>query len=352
MRELGAALAAETARQPARRERQAASIDVDIPSIPETVVWGHLPTDRPAIATLSPGQRARVQTVSHQGMVDGRHPYDFFADHGIERDAVLDDVVAIYEQVARPPDAAGHVLTGPIDVEGARPGDAVEVRIVTADLRVPYGVNRGVPGTGILPDLLDAVDERLLVLDPETGRYPFAPGISLPCAPFPGIVAVTPPADAGFVSSRPPGRWGGNLDVKALTPGARLILPVLRSGAGLYLGDPHGAQGDGEVNGTAIEQSSAYTIEVAVHPGLAPGAPVLVTDDRVTCLGIDVDLDLAVEQAVRNLVALLVGWTGTLAPADAYALCSLAGDVGVAEVVNHTQVATASVPLALLGGEL
>lgn len=347
MHRLGAFLAAE---RPWQVDPKGGSFDVEVASSPDTVVWGHLPTARAPVASLAAGQRVRVHTVSHQGMVNGRHPHTFFADHGIAPEAVLDDVVAIYEQVERPEGAAGHVLTGPIDVEGARPGDALEIRIVAADLRVPYGVNRGAPGAGVLPDLLDDVAERLLVLDRGTGRYPFAPGISLPSAPFPGIVAVTPPADAGFVSSRPPGRWGGNLDLKGLTPGAQLFLPVLQAGAGLYLGDPHGAQGDGEVNGTAIEQSSSYTIEVRLHPGLAPTWPIVLTEHLITCTGIDVDLDRAVEDAVRALVDLVVGWTGTLSPGDAYALCSLAADVGVAEAVNHTRVATASLPTSMLQG--
>ncbi len=342
---LGASLRHETPWRPPPGPHH---VDVEVASRPRTVVWGHLPTERAPVASVAPRQRARVHTVSHQGMVNGRHPHAFFRDHGVPPEEVLADVVDIYERVERPEGAAGHVLTGPIDVEAARPGDALEIRLIAAELRVPYGVNRGAPGAGVLPDLLDEVNERLLVLDPDTDDYPFTGGLHLPSAPFPGIVAVAPPPEAGFVSSRPPGRWGGNLDLKRLTAGARLFLPVLQPGAGLYLGDPHGTQGDGEVNGTAIEQSSSYTLEVVLHPGLAPTWPVVLTPDRILCTGIATDLDRAVEHAVRALVELLVGWTEALSPADAYALCSLAGDVGVAEVVNQTCVATASFPLSIL----
>lgn len=323
--------------------------DIHVPSRPATVVWGHLPVERPSVATVEPGTRFRVDTVSHQGMVNGEHPTTFFTGYGITPDAVLDDVIAIYEQVERPEDASGHVLTGPIEVADAQVGDAIEVRLHGAELRVPYGVNRGAPGAGVLPDLLDAVSTRVLHLDVARGRFPFGAGLSVPAAPFPGIVAVTPPADAGFVPSRPPGRFGGNLDIKALTTGASLFLPVLRPGAGLYLGDPHSAQGDGEVNGTAIEHSSSYDLEVVVHRDSAPPFPLVRTAERVTTTGIDVDLHTALEQAVRGMIELLVGWSdGELSPAAAYALCSLAADTGIAEAVNHTAVATVSLPLGRL----
>jgi acetamidase/formamidase len=123
---------------------------------------------------------------------------------------------------------------------------------------------------------------------------------------------------------------------------------VFRPGAGLYLGDPHGAQGDGEVNGTAIEQSCTFTIEVVVHPGVAPTWPVALTSDRIICTGIDGDLRRALEAAVQALVEFVVGWTGeTLTAPDAYALCSLAADIGIAEAVNGEHVVYAALPTSV-----
>jgi acetamidase/formamidase len=327
-------------------DTQDTAVDLHVASRPGSVVWGHLPTDLPSVGTVASGAVVRIDTVSHQGLHTDVHPIEFFGALGISADEVLDDVVDVFEQVPRPDGASSHVLTGPLWVEGAEPGDAIEVRLLAADLRVDYGINNARPGAGVLPGLLDEPSVRLLRA--EQGRYRFASGVSVPVTPFPGIVAVAPPRGSGFVSARPPDRWGGNLDVKDLTAGSRLFLPVFAAGAQLFVGDPHGAQGDGEVDGTAVEHSSSYTLEVVHHPGLALDAPVVDTPTHVVALGIDTDLGVALESALGRAIALMVGLGGgELDAGDAYALCSLAADVAVAEAVNHTAVVVVRIPRAI-----
>jgi acetamidase/formamidase len=328
---------------------EATTPSVHVPARPGTVVRGQIPTDLPPAVTIASGDVVRVDTVSHQGIGDDVHPVDFFGVFGIPADEVLDDVVDVYEQVPRPGGASAHVLTGPIHVDGAVVGDTVEIRMLAADLRVPYGVNHASPGGGVLPDLLERPQVR--VLHAVDGHYRFAPGISIPVAAFPGIVAVAPPKGDEPVSARPPGPWGGNIDLKDLTVGARLFLPVFAAGAQIFVGDPHGAQGDGEVDGTAVEHSSAYTLGIVRHPGLAIDAPVAATSRHVIALGIDERLDRALEQALRRALELIVGMTGgALDAADAYALCSLAADVAVAEAVNHTSTVAVRIPRSIFTG--
>lgn len=319
--------------------------DVHVGSRPETVVWGHVPTGGQRVATVAPGTLVRVDTVSHQGMTTADEPRRFFARHGIAPGRVLADVVDIHASVARPAGADSHVLTGPIEVRGARAGDALEVRIHAADLRVAYGINHSGPGIGVLPELLAAPVTRLLRVDPATDELDLGADIRLPVRPFPGVVAVQPPPTADMVGSRKPGRWGGNLDIRSLTAGARLVLPVFQDGAGVFVGDPHAVQGAGEVNGTAVEHSSSYTLEFIVHEGLAPRWPLVSTASHVTAIGIDDDLATALAVAVSGLVDVAVGLgDGRLDEVGAYTLCSLAAELEVAEAVNVASVVCASLP--------
>jgi acetamidase/formamidase len=175
-------------------------------------------------------------------------------------------------------------------------------------------------------------------------------GISVPVAPFPGFIATAPPIDPGVVCSRLPSWWGGNLDLKWLTAGSSVFLPVSRPGAMVYLGDPHAAQGHGEVNGTAVEQSASFRLEARIHRGLAPRAPIVLTPSAVVCTGIAADTRSAMQIALMSAIELAVGWTdGELDTAAAYALCSIAADAGVAEVVNGADVAFVSLPLEVIG---
>jgi acetamidase/formamidase len=151
-------------------------------------------------------------------------------------------------------------LTGPIYIDGAEPGDLLEVRVLRIEHRVPYGVNFSGKGVGVLPELLPGPAPKIIKFDLDRKVALFSDDIELPLGPFMGIMAVAPPERLGVVSSRPPSHWGGNLDFERLVAGSTLYLPVFNKGAQFYTGDAHAAQGDGEVNGTAIEASQTPTI--------------------------------------------------------------------------------------------
>ena len=159
------------------------------------------------------------------------------------------------------------MLTGPVHVEGARPGDMLEVRILDVEIRVPYGVNATGPGRGAATDLLQEAADKIIQLDLQRNVALFSPGVEVPLAPFMGIVAVAPPPELKRVSTKPPGAFGGNLDFKHLVAGSTLYLPVFNDGALFYTGDGHACQGDGEVDGTAIEISLTPTVQLIVHKG-------------------------------------------------------------------------------------
>ncbi len=317
--------------------------------VPGNVSWGLIPAGAPPALTIASGQSVRIDTVSQQGLTAGIDPVAFFGEAGIAADNVLDDVKAIYAHVKREPGAGSHVLTGPIYVDGARPGDMLEVRILDVDFRVDYGTNNSGPGVGAGPQLLSAIARHIIRIDRARGVALFSDRIELPLAPFMGIMAVAPPTDVAPANTRPPGAFGGNMDLKVLTRGATLYLPVFQDGAQFWTGDGHGLQGDGEVNGTAIEISLAPTLQFIVHAGGARDLPWPRAEDR-TChyvTGMDVDLDLAARIAVKHAVAFLAA-RANLSTAQAYALASLAVDFRIAENVNHVKVVYGAIPKRVL----
>jgi acetamidase/formamidase len=238
-----------------------------------------------------------------------------------------------------------HVLTGPVHVEGAQAGDMLEVRILDIAFRVPYGVNASGRGSGVLPELLNTAVLRTIGLDLERGVALFAEDIEVPLAPFMGIMAVAPPPDVGRASTKPPGAWGGNMDLKQLTAGATLYLPVFNPGALFYTGDGHAMQGDGEVNGTAIEISLTPTLQFIVHKGAGRRMNWPRAEDATHyfLMGMDADLDTALKHAVQETVDFLRERAG-LSAADAYALASLSVDFRVGEAVNNIKMVYGMIP--------
>src|SRR5258706_1296907 len=225
------------------------SHDAHVRSTPDSVVWGHLPAGRPPVLTIRSGQTVKIDTVSHQGLLSGMDPVKFFGAAGIPENEVLRDAIDIYAKAPRPKDAGAHVLTGPIFVEGAEPGDMLEVRMLDFEFRVPYGVNNSNKGGGVLPDLHAKPYPKIIRFDLKRRVALFAPGIEVPLVPFMGIMAVLPPDP--LANTRPPGTYGGNMDFNRLTVGASLYLPVHQRGALFYTGDSHPGHGDGETKRTA-----------------------------------------------------------------------------------------------------
>ena len=183
----------------------------------------------------------------------------------------------------------------------------------------------------------------------------FSDDIQVPLAPFMGVMAVAPENPtvgqpgvtvAGVQASRPPGPFGGNLDVKDLAAGSTLYLPVFHPGARFYAGDPHSVQGDGEVSGTAIEQSLSGDFRFVLHKGRNIDGPRAENATHHILMGIDLDLDRALRKAVVATVDFLVQEHG-LTRSQAFSLASIAVDFRVAEAVDLTQVVTAFVPKAV-----
>jgi acetamidase/formamidase len=322
--------------------------DASLRSTPDTVIWGYFAADAPPVLRIRSGQTVRIDTVSHSGMNTADDPVTFFGRGGIAPDQVLADVIDIYHKVPHPKGASAHVLTGPIYVEGAAPGDMLEVRILALEHRVPYGVNNSNHGIGVLPDLLPGPAAKIIKLDLTRNVALFSDQLEVPLHPFMGIMAVAPPRDLGLVSSRPPSHWGGNMDFNKLGVGATLYLPVFNNGALFFTGDSHAVQGDGEIDGTAIEASLTATLQFVVHKGAGTAMrwPRAEDANAYYAMGLDLDLNKALHEAAQETVTFLRDQKG-LSAADAYALASVGVDFHVGEAVDAVQMVYGMIPKRL-----
>ena len=368
--------------------------DHHLRSTPEALHWGGFPIGLRPAAVMGSGETIRVDTLSHQGFTNPEiHPHDYFGAFGVAPEEILSDGVAFWEtlpeRVATGRRYGGHVLTGPIHVEGAEPGDTIAIDILDIDTRVPYGFNNTGPTTGVMAtfhpgwregdDTLDIPAD--VPADLPAGVWPdvrthlyrigdhrgeevvhFADDIMIPTQKFMGIMAVASPAGefignteaegppaTGVQSSTPPGRFGGNMDVRDLDVGTTLYLPVFQPGAQVFLGDPHSCQGDGEVSGTAVEHSLAGTFRITLVKGVETELPWAETEDHWIMMGIHWDLDRAMRIAVEKTVDFLVTTQGLTVP-KAYSFTSIAVDYHNAEVVDRTQVVTGYIPKSVFGG--
>ena len=357
---------------------------------PHTSRWGWWP-DRAAepVMAVDDGAVITVDTLSHEGIMEdqGRDPVRFFAAHGVERSAVLDDAVTMAAEADHRYRIDGaHVVTGPVEVRGAEPGDLLRVEVLGLAMRVPYGVTSNRHGLGALPGEMPDGSEppesvahsaghgtvsvftsvegsgaetaAVLRYRPEgEGARGRAREIRYPVAPFLGMMGVAPAAD-GPVPSRPPGRHGGNLDVKWLTAGSTLYVPVQVPGAMFAAGDPHFAQGNGEVALTALEGSLRADLRLSVLR--APDArravglihnPFAETDEHWIPIGLHADLDEAMRAAVREALRFCrtrLGLPGHIA----YAYLSAAADFEVTQVVNDVKGVHCCIPKRDFPGEL
>ncbi|WP_028642717.1 acetamidase/formamidase family protein [Nocardioides sp. URHA0020] len=322
-----------------------------LPSTADHVLWGRLPcaSDDPVL-TVEPGTEITFDTVSHEGILEdqGRDPKAFFGQYDVV--GVLDDAIEI--AAGEVPHTFGvdgpHVVSRPVRVEGARPGDLLAITVLETLPRVPYGVISNRHGKGALPGEYPrdgAVFSAFADLDDAGthGRLPLTVGgpaqVAFPLAPFLGIMGVAVAGDAR-PHSVPPGAHGGNIDINLLTVGSTLYLPVQVDGALVYVGDPHFAQGDGEVSLTAMEASLRATLRLDVVPhedavrrfGELAG-PLAETAEHLVPTGMDEDLDRAVQDCVRAAIALLESRYG-MEPRLAYAYLSAATDFNISQVVD------------------
>jgi acetamidase/formamidase len=225
----------------------------------------------------------------------------------------------------------GHILTGPIYVEGAQPGDVLEVNVLSIDLPLDYGYNGC---NGFLPENCDkALPAKIIPLDRKKMTAEFLPGIVIPLRPFFGSMGVAPAADAGRVSSNPPGRHAGNLDNRELAAGSTLYIPVFVPGALFVVGDGHAAQGDGEVDQTAIETSLRGRLRLTVRKDMKLAWPRAETPTDYISMATDPDLTIATRGAIQEMIDFLVA-EKHLTQHQAYQLLSIAGNVAVTQLVD------------------
>jgi acetamidase/formamidase len=302
----------------------------EVQASPKTVAWGHYDaTDKPVL-TVKSGDTVVIHTLltnSPAGLEKA----------GVAPADVEPELRAVYDGV--PPAArgpGGHILTGPVAIEGAEPGDTLEVRILRIDLAIPYAYNGFRYGAGFLTDDFPYARVKIVPLDARRMVGTFGPGIEVPLAPFFGSMGVAPPPAFGRYDSAPPTIIGGNMDDKALVAGTTLYLPVHAAGALFQVGDGHAAQGNGEVDITALETSLVGRFQFILHKGKLAPYPRAETPDAYIAMGFDDDLSNATRKAVRNMIDFLVSARG-MTRDDAYMLVSVAGDVEITELVDRNK---------------
>jgi acetamidase/formamidase len=332
---------------------------------PETCLWGRLPGRGHApVLRVASGDTVTIDTLSHEGILEdqGRDPVAFLARYGVPVDGVLTDSRDLAgSDVVHDYDHDGpHVVTGPIAVDGAEPGDVLRVDVLDLLTRAPYGFISSRHGRGALPGEFpetapdpgpggvareyNSVFHFTEVVEDggrSHGVLPFGDGKAarFPLAPFLGIMGVAPDT-AEPVNSIPPASHGGNLDINELRLGSTLYLPIQVPGAGFYAGDPHYAQGDGEVALTALEAPLRATVRLSVVPAArartllgAIGEPFGETATHWLPIGLHEDLNEAMRRAVRAAVDFLALTRG-MPRATALAYLSAAADFEVSQVVD------------------
>lgn len=293
-------------------------------SSPETCHWGYFDAQLKPVVTIASGDEVTIETVSGgPEVVPDRSKFH-----------VPPELLDIHAKCERK--LQGHILTGPVAVAGAEPGDVLEVDIIAVQLRQDWGWNLIRPLAGTLPDDFEETRILNIPLDRErmVGRMPW--GLDLPLKPFFGVMGVAPPPAWGPITSLIPRAMGGNLDNKELGAGAKLYLPVFVPGALFSCGDGHGVQGDGEVCVTAIETALTGRFRLTLRKDLRFNYPRAETADHYITMAMDPDLDQCAVRALRDMIVLL-GEKRNLSREDAYTLCSLAADLRVTQTVNGSK---------------
>ena len=299
---------------------------------PATVVWGRYDAAAKPVLHVASGDTVVVRTLitSSPERLQGA---------GVAPSDVEPALREIYAKVTDK-GPGGHILTGPIFVDGAEPGDTLEVQIVKVDLAIPYAYNAFGVNRGFLPEDFDHARMRIIPLDARTNLAHFADGIEVPLFPFFGSIGVAPAL--GRLDSAPPGVHAGNLDNKELVAGATLYIPVAVPGALLEVGDGHAGQGNGEVDITALETSLVGTFKLVVRKDLRLTWPRAETPTHFITMGMDKDLVTATKMAVRQAIDFLVA--RGLPRDDAYMLVSVACDVDVTQLVDGNVGAHVMIP--------
>jgi acetamidase/formamidase len=292
---------------------------------PSTVAYGYYWSEAQPVLHIASGDIIDVDTMLTNTPEGLRRA-------GVAEERIQASLRAVVEQVTgerRGP--GGHILTGPVYVEGAQPGDVLEVNVLSIDLPLDYGYNGC---NGFLPENCDkSLPAKIVPLDRKKMTAEFLPGIVIALRPFFGSMGVAPAADAGRVSSNPPGRHAGNLDNRELVAGSTLFIPVFAPGALFEVGDGHAAQGDGEVDQTAIETSLRGRLRLTVRKDMKLVWPRAETSTDYISMATDPDLTIATKTAIGEMIDFLVA-EKHLTRHQAYQLVSVAGTVAVTQLVD------------------
>lgn len=340
--------------------------EVYVESTPDDVLWGYLPNrETAAVARAADGSTVTFDTVSHEGLLEdqGRDPVAWFGERGVAENGVLRDAIAIAASGrAHDFNEGPHIVTGPVRIDGAMPGEILKIDVLALEVRAPYGVISNRHGFGCLagefpetttrspdasverPELYGSFHQFVPVV--QTGRGPVGViacggqrAARFPLAPFLGVMGVASDTSEP-VPSVPPGPHGGNIDVNLLQVGSSLYLPIQVEGAMFYVGDPHYAQGDGEVALTAFEAPLRATLRLSVlgkddARGLVGkiDRPFVETPTHWVPMGLDPDLDEAARAATRAAVAFLES-RFAMERGSALAYLSAAADLEISQVVD------------------
>jgi acetamidase/formamidase len=319
----------------------AGAAELTLMPAPATVHWGYFGAAVPPVLSVDSGDVVTIETV---GGVD---PAAVDRSGVVGPQAVPDYIRTIYREVKeRGP--GPHILTGPVAIRGAQPGDVLEVRILDVQLALDYGFNQQRPYAGALPDEFPAFWRRIIPINRAARTAEVLPGVVVPVdRPFFGTMGIAPDPSMGRINSGPPGVHGGNLDNKDLTAGTTLYLPVMVPGALFSVGDSHAAQGHGEVDLTAIETGLRGRFQFIVRKDMKISWPQAETPTHWIVMGLNPDLDEAMRIAVRETVAFITARFPRISREEAYMIASVAVDYHVTQVVDGTKGVHGMIPKAI-----
>jgi len=305
---------------------------------PETIVWGYYWAEAKPVLRIKSGDTVTIDTMITSSP-------ERLTAAGVKPEQVEPELRAIQEKV-KDKGPGGHILTGPIYVEGAAAGDVLEVQVLKISPKIGYAYNGYAPGRGFLPDEFPKARTVIIPFDLKRKVAQFSEHIELPMRPFFGSMGVAPSAAAGRISSAPPGTHAGNLDNKELVEGTTLYIPVHTPGALFEVGDGHAGQGNGEVDITALETSLTGTFRFVVRKDMHLKWPRAETPTHFIVMGIDEDLTAAMKIAVHEAIDFLMAGKH-LSREDAYMLSSVAVDFDVTQVVDGTKGVHGMIPKSI-----
>jgi acetamidase/formamidase len=313
----------------------------ELKATPQTVVWGYYAASAKPVLHIHSGDTVRIETVSTGS------PTRFEA-LGVPPEQIPDAFRAMYREITdRGP--GGHILTGPVFIEEAEPGDTLELRIRKIELASPFAYNGFRPGAGFLPDDFPYPRTKIIPLDRARMTARFSDSIEIPLHPFFGSMGLAPPDANGRISSAPPWIHAGNLDNKELVEGTTLYIPIHAKGALFEVGDGHAGQGNGEVDITAMETALTGTFEFVVRKDLHLKWPRAETPTHYIAMGLHEDLTEATKLAVREAIDFLVT-EKHLSRDDAYMLASVAVDFDITQLVDGNKGVHAMIPKSIFTG--